>query len=467
MLGAVTGLALVWVLSAAALLVPSQTRLRQEAQSSELLRRLDQAVPPRTLLNLLARIDPIPSIVGPAAPSTPPTPRSPPTRRSAGASASVVRVLGTACGIGVEGSGWFAAPRPRRHRGARRRRRARHDRRASRARRTAAPHGSSPSTRTTTSPCSASPARTPRRCRSSTRRTGTAVAIVGYPRERPARRGAGADRARRRSSHPGRARARPRLADDHAPSRARSSTATPAAPRSTRRRGRSRRSSPRGVGARRAATASRRRSSARARLRRRAGLDRLLRALGSARAAVDDAERLAERRHHVDAGSRRARAVDQLARRAPPRPRARPGPRPGSAPGRARARRCPASRCGCARALVASRIGQTPTSTGTGQVPPSRSRNAASGSRSNRICVIAKRAPAATLRWKRSSLELEVFRGRVDRDAGEERRRRVDRAAVPVLARGSASRPARRARSSPPRTRRASPGSRRPRAGRR
>ena len=108
--GAVTGLALVWVLSAAALLVPHQTRLRQEVQSSQFLRRLDQAVPPRTLLNLLARIDPIPSIVGPAAPSTLPgaaISADPAIRR---ASASVVRVLGTACGIGVEGSGWFARP---------------------------------------------------------------------------------------------------------------------------------------------------------------------------------------------------------------------------------------------------------------------------------------------------------------------------------------------------------------------
>lgn len=106
--GAVTGLALVWVLSAVALLVPHQTRLRQEAQSSQILRRLDQAVPPRTLLNLLARIDPIPSILGPAAPSTLPGAAisvDPAIRR---ASASVVRVLGTACGIGVEGSGWFA-----------------------------------------------------------------------------------------------------------------------------------------------------------------------------------------------------------------------------------------------------------------------------------------------------------------------------------------------------------------------
>jgi S1-C subfamily serine protease len=108
LLGAVTGVAFVWVLGAAALLLPGQTRLRQEVQRSNLVRRLDEAVPPRRALNLLARIDPFPSIAGPAAPETPPTAavlRDPVIRR---ASRAVVRVVGTACGIGVEGTGWFA-----------------------------------------------------------------------------------------------------------------------------------------------------------------------------------------------------------------------------------------------------------------------------------------------------------------------------------------------------------------------
>lgn len=109
-LGAVTGLAIVWVGAAVALLVPGQTRLRQEVLHSHLVRRLDEAVPPKTLLHLLARIDPFPSIIGPAAPVQPPSPtviRDPGVRA---ASTRVVRVLGTACGVGVEGSGWFARP---------------------------------------------------------------------------------------------------------------------------------------------------------------------------------------------------------------------------------------------------------------------------------------------------------------------------------------------------------------------
>ncbi|HEY5057936.1 MAG TPA: MarP family serine protease [Gaiellaceae bacterium] len=107
-LGALTGLVLVWVLGAAALLVPGQPKLRQAVERSHVLRHLDQIVPPRRLLHLLARIDPFPSIAGPAAPTAPVSPAiagSPVVRR---ASASVVKILGEACGIGVEGSGWFA-----------------------------------------------------------------------------------------------------------------------------------------------------------------------------------------------------------------------------------------------------------------------------------------------------------------------------------------------------------------------
>ena len=106
--GAVSGLALVWVLGATALLVPGQTGLRRAVQRSQIVRRLDEAVPPRRLLHLLARIDPFPSIAGPAAPNEPPSKsvlRDPVIRR---ASHAVVRVIGTACGVGVEGTGWFA-----------------------------------------------------------------------------------------------------------------------------------------------------------------------------------------------------------------------------------------------------------------------------------------------------------------------------------------------------------------------
>ena len=107
-IGAAAGVVLVWVVSATALLVPGESTLRRDVQQSAIVRRLDQAVPPRRLLKLLARIDPFPSITGP------PPPLQAPNEDIAGnaavhrASQDVVRVLGTACGVGVEGSGWFA-----------------------------------------------------------------------------------------------------------------------------------------------------------------------------------------------------------------------------------------------------------------------------------------------------------------------------------------------------------------------
>jgi uncharacterized membrane protein required for colicin V production len=107
-LGAVSGVVFVWVLSATALLVPGQSSLRRDVQQSAIVRRLDQAVPPRRLLNLLARIDPFPSIAGPTPPSTPPTGQIAGNANVQRAAHDVVRVLGTACGIGIEGSGWFA-----------------------------------------------------------------------------------------------------------------------------------------------------------------------------------------------------------------------------------------------------------------------------------------------------------------------------------------------------------------------
>jgi uncharacterized membrane protein required for colicin V production len=108
-LGAVAGFVLVWVLSATALLMPGQSTLRRDVQRSAVVSRLDQAVPPRRLLNLLARIDPFPSIAGPEPPSEPPSGAIAGNANVRRAARDVVRVLGTACGVGIEGSGWFAA----------------------------------------------------------------------------------------------------------------------------------------------------------------------------------------------------------------------------------------------------------------------------------------------------------------------------------------------------------------------
>jgi S1-C subfamily serine protease len=107
-LGTFAGLAVIWVAGAVALLLPGQTDLRRGAQGSALLQRLNEVVPPTNLLNALARIDPFPTIAGPPASVAAPDPglaKSVGVRR---ASPSVLRVLGTACGVGVEGTGWVA-----------------------------------------------------------------------------------------------------------------------------------------------------------------------------------------------------------------------------------------------------------------------------------------------------------------------------------------------------------------------
>lgn len=109
-IGAAAGLALIWVVGAAALLLPGQRSLRRSVQQSELLSRLNEIVPPEQLLNVLARVDPFPTIAGPAIPTAPPTRSVVDDPIVRAASPSVVRVLGTACGLGISGSGWVAAP---------------------------------------------------------------------------------------------------------------------------------------------------------------------------------------------------------------------------------------------------------------------------------------------------------------------------------------------------------------------
>jgi len=107
-IGALAGLAVVWVLGAVALLLPGQADLRRSAQGSALLQRLNKFIPPTEVLNALARIDPFPAINGPSAAVAPPDPRLAHAAGVRGAAPSVVRVLGMACGVGVEGTGWVA-----------------------------------------------------------------------------------------------------------------------------------------------------------------------------------------------------------------------------------------------------------------------------------------------------------------------------------------------------------------------
>jgi S1-C subfamily serine protease len=105
------GLALAWVAGAAALHAPGARGLRHDIQRSAILKRLNAALPPSgPILNVLNRIDPTPAISGPRAAVSAPDPRIAHDPDVARAGQSVVKVLGTACGLGIEGSGWVAAP---------------------------------------------------------------------------------------------------------------------------------------------------------------------------------------------------------------------------------------------------------------------------------------------------------------------------------------------------------------------
>jgi hypothetical protein len=104
-------LGLVWVFGAVALHAPGTDRLRVDVQRSLILRSLNDVLPPSgPILHALDRVDPAPSIVGPATPVRAPDPVIADDPEVVDASGSVVRVLGTACGLGVEGSGWVAGP---------------------------------------------------------------------------------------------------------------------------------------------------------------------------------------------------------------------------------------------------------------------------------------------------------------------------------------------------------------------
>jgi S1-C subfamily serine protease len=104
-------LGLAWVFGAVLLHAPSTTRLRADIQRSAILRSLNDVLPPTgPLLNALDRVDPAPTVLGPAAPVAPPDAAIASDPDVLHASESVVRVLSTACGLGIEGSGWAVAP---------------------------------------------------------------------------------------------------------------------------------------------------------------------------------------------------------------------------------------------------------------------------------------------------------------------------------------------------------------------
>lgn len=110
-LTASVALGIAWIVGAIAFQSTNSLVLRRDIQGSAILQGLDELLPPSgPILHALARIDPLPSVRGPAANVSPPPPGIARALPVKGAGGSVVKVLGTACGLGIEGSGWVAGP---------------------------------------------------------------------------------------------------------------------------------------------------------------------------------------------------------------------------------------------------------------------------------------------------------------------------------------------------------------------
>jgi S1-C subfamily serine protease len=110
LLGAL-GVGLAWLFGAVALQTPGARGLRRDIQRSTILSRIYKKVPPSGgFLKALARFDPFPAVEGPIPNLPRPNSRTARDPEVRAAARSSVRVLGTACGLGIEGSGWVASP---------------------------------------------------------------------------------------------------------------------------------------------------------------------------------------------------------------------------------------------------------------------------------------------------------------------------------------------------------------------
>lgn len=113
LMSAAVMLGICWVAGAALVQSASSLRLsasiRAEVEHSRILRYLDSQLPPTgTVLHALASVDPLPSLNGPSATVAAPDVTILSAAGVRDAHGSVVKIVGTACGLEVEGSGWVA-----------------------------------------------------------------------------------------------------------------------------------------------------------------------------------------------------------------------------------------------------------------------------------------------------------------------------------------------------------------------
>lgn len=104
-LGGLIALAIAWLLAVLALYQPA-LGLRAEVRGSAILPRLLSAVPPDRVLQALNRFDPLPLLPALEGPLPPPDPSVLQSPAALTAAESVVKLQGTACDVGTQGSGW-------------------------------------------------------------------------------------------------------------------------------------------------------------------------------------------------------------------------------------------------------------------------------------------------------------------------------------------------------------------------
>ena len=104
--GGLMGLCLVWVIGAALLQVPGEKSLRSDVEQSRIVGRLNEIVSPTSVFGRFAQFNPFELISGPSVPTERPSPGIVYAPGVTQARLGVVRIHVTACGLGIEGSGW-------------------------------------------------------------------------------------------------------------------------------------------------------------------------------------------------------------------------------------------------------------------------------------------------------------------------------------------------------------------------
>lgn len=109
-LGLALSLVLVWVVGVFTLQTPPLSDLHPAMKESRILGALNDRMPSKLLTEAVADFEPLPQIRGPEADVATPDKGIKGDPQVLAARSRMVRVQGIACGYGVEGSGWSAAP---------------------------------------------------------------------------------------------------------------------------------------------------------------------------------------------------------------------------------------------------------------------------------------------------------------------------------------------------------------------